>query len=114
MCSPSAFRTGSARRALTRAAYITGVPEMGKPAVIVIERDPTVIDIAQRCLPEEAELHVANSVELALRIAARRPIAVVVIDAPMAGAMPSDFIGKLRAQCPGVRAVFLTDPAFDF
>ena len=40
-------------------------------------------------------------------------IAVAVLDAPMAGAMPSDIVGKLRNLCPGLRVVFLADPGFD-
>lgn len=86
---------------------------MGKPAILLLERDPTVIEIAHRCLLDEAEVHVVNSVELALRVANRRPIAVAVLEAAMAGAMPSDLIGKLRTQCPGLRVVFLADSSFE-
>ena len=86
---------------------------MGKPAVLFLERDPTVIEMAQRCLVEEVELHVVNSVDLALRVATRRPIAVAVLEAAMAGAMPSELVGKLRTQCPGLRVVFLADPGYD-
>jgi DNA-binding NarL/FixJ family response regulator len=86
---------------------------MDKPAVLLLERDANVIDIAQKCLADEVELHVANTVELALRITVRRPVMVAVLDATMAGLIPTDTVTKLRAARPGMRIVFLAEPAFD-
>lgn len=86
---------------------------MEKPAVLLLERNATVIEAAQRILADEVELHVANSLDLALKIAGRRPIVVAVMDATMAGASPLDTVVKLRANRPGLRVVFLAEPAFD-
>lgn len=86
---------------------------MEKPAVLLLERDANVIEIAQRCLAEEVELHVANTVDLATRITARRPVAVAILDATMAGLIPTDTVAKLRGPRPGLRIVFLAEPAFD-
>jgi CheY-like chemotaxis protein len=86
---------------------------MEKPAVLLLERTATVIEVAQRCLADEVELHVANTLDLALRIAARRQLVVAVLDATMAGAAPGETVAKLRAQRPGLRIVFLAEPAFD-
>lgn len=86
---------------------------MDKPAILLLERDASVIEIAQKCLADEAELHVANTVDLAMRIAGRRPVVVAVLDATMAGLIPTDTVTRLRALRPGMRIVFLAEPAFD-
>ena len=86
---------------------------MDKPAVLLLERDANVIEIAQHCLADEVELHVANTVDLATRITARRPVVVAILDATMAGLIPTDTVAKLRGQRPGLRIVFLAEPAFD-
>lgn len=86
---------------------------MDRPAVLLLERNASVIEVAQRCLPDEVELHVAKTVEMGLRIAARRAPAVVVLDTSMAGASPADTVSRLRAHHPSLRVVFLVEPAVD-
>ncbi len=86
---------------------------MEKPAALLLERDANVISVAQHCLSGEVELHVVNTVELAVRVASRRPVVVAVLDATMAGLNPSDTVARLRAQKPALRILFLAEPAFD-
>ena len=84
---------------------------MDRPAVLLLERDATIIDVARACfLVENVELHVANSVDLAVRIASRRPLVVAVLDATMAGAVPGETVMKLKAFHHALRIVFLADP----
>ncbi len=85
---------------------------MDKAAVLLLERNATIIDIARACFAEDdVELHVANSVELAVRIASRRALLVAVLDATMAGATPGETVMKLKAFHPALRIVFVADPA---
>jgi len=86
---------------------------MEKPAVLLLERDATLIDVAQRCLPDEIELHVAKTLEMALRVAARRPLAVVILDMPLTGAAPAETVAKLRAHQPALRVIFLAERTAD-
>ena len=86
---------------------------MDRPAVLLLERNASVIEVAQRCLPGEVELHVAKTVEMGLRIAARRAPAVVVLDTSMAGTSPADTVSRLRAHHPSLRVVFLVEPMVD-
>ncbi len=84
---------------------------MDRPAVLLLERDAAIIDVARACfLVENVELHVANSVDLAVRIASRRPLVVAVLDATMAGAVPGETVMKLKAFHHALRIVFLADP----
>jgi CheY-like chemotaxis protein len=86
---------------------------MNKPSVLLLERSSNVISMIRAALADTAELHVANTVELALRIAERREITVAVLDATMAGLSSGDTVGRLRTVRPAVRIVFLTEPPFD-
>lgn len=83
---------------------------MDKPALLLLEREATIIEIARECFgQEELEIHVANSVDLAVRIAARRNVAVAVLDATMAGSAPHEIVAKLKSAHPSVRIVFMAD-----
>jgi hypothetical protein len=84
---------------------------MDKAAVLLLERNATIIDIARECFAaDDVELHVANSVDLAVRIAARRKLVVAVLDATMAGAVPGETVMKLKGFHHALRIVFLADP----
>ncbi|MEZ4300149.1 MAG: hypothetical protein R3B70_34695 [Polyangiaceae bacterium] len=84
-----------------------------KTAILLLERDTEVIEIAQAHASEDTEIHVANTLDLALRIAARRPPSIAVLDAGMIGHHSVDAVFKLRALAPGIRFVFLALPALD-
>jgi CheY-like chemotaxis protein len=85
---------------------------MDKAAVLLLERNATIIDVARACFAEDdVELHVANSVDLAVRIASRRALLVAVLDATMAGSTPGETVMKLKAFHPALRIVFIADPA---
>lgn len=81
------------------------------PSVLLLERDADVIQVAQRVLRRGIDLHVANSVELAVRVAERRPLVIAVLDATMTGLNPMDTVAKLRAHRPGLRIIFLAVPS---
>lgn len=80
------------------------------PAILLLERDTDVIRVAQRVLRRDVELYVAGTVDLAVRIAERRPVVVALLDATMAGLHPMDTVTKLRAHRPGLRVMFLALP----
>jgi CheY-like chemotaxis protein len=86
---------------------------MEKPVILLLERDATVIDVALRNLAGEMDLHIAKTLDLALRVVARKSPAVVVLDVEMAGGTPTDIVGKLRARHPRIRIVFLAAAAFN-
>lgn len=81
------------------------------PVILLLERDADSIDAAQQALRNEIELHVAPSLDLALRIAERRPVAVAVLDATLVGVTPVEVVTKLRARRPGMRIIFLAAPS---
>lgn len=80
------------------------------PAILLLERDTDVIRVAQRVLRRGVELYVAGTVDLAVRIAERRPVVIAILDATMAGLHPMDTVLKLRAHRPGLRVMFLALP----
>lgn len=83
---------------------------MDRPVMLLLERDASIIEIARACVrDEDLDIHVANSVELAVRIASRRNVVIAVLDATMAGSAPHETVAKIRASHPGVRTVFLAD-----
>jgi len=86
---------------------------MNKPAVLLLERSATVIEVVRQSLAGDAELHVANTIDLAVRIAERRAVVIGILDATMAGLSPADTVARLRAYRPGLRIVFLAEPPFD-
>jgi len=87
---------------------------MDKPVLLLVERNASIIEIARACFrDDDLEIHVANSVDLAFRIASRRNVVVAVVDATMAGSAPHETVAKLRATHPGVRIVFLADPGLN-
>lgn len=86
---------------------------MEKPAVLLLERDATVIDAALESFAGEVEVLVAKTLDLAVRVAARKPPAVVVIDAEMAGTSPAETVFRLRAYAPSSRVVFVAAPGFE-
>ena len=87
---------------------------MDKPVLLLVERNASIIEIARACFREDdLEIHVANALDLAVRIAARRNVVVAVIDATMAGSAPHETVAKLRAPHPGLRVVFLADPGLN-
>lgn len=75
------------------------------PAVLLLDPEPT--EELSAALAEFALL-AARTVELALRLAARRPPAVAVIDAQIGTHTPEEILTELRAINPGMRAVFLS------
>lgn len=83
-----------------------------KSAILVIDRDATTLEIVQNATAE-MEVHVASSVDLALRIAARRPPSIAVIDALVAGPHPAEVYVKLRMVAPGMRALFLAPQNYE-
>ncbi|MFO0590093.1 MAG: hypothetical protein U0441_21305 [Polyangiaceae bacterium] len=82
---------------------------MDKAAVLLLERSASVIDVAREALAGDADLHVTNSVELALRVVPRLLPAVVVLDATMVGGSPGELVAKIRAMHPAVRIVFVSE-----
>lgn len=87
---------------------------MDKPVLLLVERNASIIEIARACFREDdLEIHVANALDLAVRIATRRNVVVAVIDATMAGSAPHETVAKLRATHPGLRVVFLADPGLN-
>lgn len=97
---------------------------MGKPVVLLLERDAQAIGVAVRELGPPAEpvrsgmeegfeLHVARTAELAVRIAARRSVAVAVLDLTIAGAGLAELVQRIRQHSPSARVVLLTDFAQD-
>jgi DNA-binding response OmpR family regulator len=81
------------------------------PTILLLERDADVIQVAERVLRREFELHVAGSVDLAVRIAERRPVIIAVLDATMTGLDPADTVASLRAHRPDLRIIFLAMPS---
>lgn len=80
------------------------------PAILLLDRDTDVVSVARRVARPECELHIASTIDLALRIVERRPVAVAVLDVTMAGLQPLDTVAKLRAHRPGLRVIFLALP----
>ena len=78
-----------------------------RPALLLLDRDTDVLEAARRCMRRGAELHVANTVDLAVRIAERRPVTIAVLDVTMAGMSPTDTVAKLRVHKPNLRIIFL-------
>lgn len=82
---------------------------MDKAAVLLLERSASVIDVVREALAGEVDLHVTNSIDLALRVVERRRPAVVVLDTTMVGGSPGELVMKMRAAHPAVRIVFISE-----
>jgi DNA-binding response OmpR family regulator len=77
-------------------------------SVLLIDADPELHTELAHAVHGEFSFYGAKTVELGLRIASRRPPAVVVVDAHAPGPRIEEVVAALRAVSHGVRLIFVT------
>ncbi|MFL5313303.1 MAG: response regulator [Myxococcales bacterium] len=78
-------------------------------SILIVDDEPVVLDVLKRLLEEEGrEIALAGSPDEALRVAARGPLEVALIDKNLQGASGLDLSRKLKALQPELEVILIT------
>lgn len=84
------------------------MPETESALILLVDADAQAAEAAAAALVREGEVVIARSAAQALRVAGKRPPAVVLIDDELADATPDALLGELRGPLPKLRAAVFT------
>lgn len=82
---------------------------MGPPVVLLVHRDPVVLELIAGTLGDEFEFVQARGTAAAQELATSRAPAVVVVDATSDSDVALDLVQGLRARGPHVQAIFFAN-----
>lgn len=82
---------------------------MAPPVVLLVHRDPVVLELIAGTLGDEFEFARARSAAAAQELSASRSFAVIVADATNDSDVALDLVQSLRARAPHVQAIFFAD-----
>jgi len=105
-----ALATNMTARAPATMVSVTGLPEATRGAVLVVDDEPTIVEVVSRYLRRAGyeALGAADGLE-ALRIAAERRPQLVVLDLMLPGLDGLEVMRRLHAELPGrVNVILLT------
>jgi signal transduction histidine kinase len=78
-------------------------------SILIVDDEPVVLDVLKRLLEEEGrEIALAASPDEAMRVAARGPLDVALIDKNLQGASGLDLSRKLKALQPELEVILIT------
>ncbi len=78
-------------------------------SILIVDDEPVVLDVLKRLLEEEGrDISLAGSPDEAMRVAARGPLDVALIDKNLRGASGLDLSRKLKALQPELEVILIT------
>ena len=84
------------------------MPETELPLILLVDADAHAADAAAAALVREGEVVIARNAAQAVRVASKRPPAVVLLDDELPDATPQVLLADLRAAVPKLRAAVFT------